>query len=57
LCGMLVGLLAATLVWFIYKELTKQTFLPEVKQWWVPVVVGLLTIVGISLYSYYEMIY
>ena len=57
LCGMLVGLLAATLVWFIYKKLTKQTFLPEVKQWWVPVVVGLLTIVGISLYSYYVINY
>ena len=57
LCGALVGIVAATVVWFIYKKLTKQTFLPEVRDYWVPVAVGLLTVVGIALYSYYEMIY
>lgn len=57
LCGMLVGLVAATFVWFVYKKLTKQTYLSEVKQWWVPVVIGLLTVVGISLYSYYVINY
>jgi undecaprenyl-diphosphatase len=53
LVGAIVGLFAATLVWFIYKKLTKQTFLSEVKDWWVPIAVGLLIVVGISLYSYY----
>ena len=57
LCGTLVGLVAATFVWFIYKKLTRQTYLYEVRQWWVPVVVGLLTIIGISLYSYYVINY
>ncbi len=57
LCGTLVGLVAATVVWFIYKKLTRRTYLYEVKQWWVPVVVGLLTIIGISLYSYYVINY
>jgi undecaprenyl-diphosphatase len=57
LCGTLVGLIAATVVWFIYKKLTKQTYLPEVREWWVPVAVGLLTIIGISLYSYYVINY
>ncbi|MBO7601725.1 MAG: phosphatase PAP2 family protein [Bacteroidaceae bacterium] len=57
LCGTLVGLVAATVVWFIYKKLTRQTYLYEVRQWWVPVVVGLLTIIGISLYSYYVINY
>ena len=57
LCGTLVGLVAATVVWFIYKKLTRRTYLYEVRQWWVPVVVGLLTIIGISLYSYYVINY
>ncbi len=57
LCGTLVGLVAATVVWLIYKKLTRRTYLYEVRQWWVPVVVGLLTIIGISLYSYYVINY
>lgn len=57
LCGTLVGLVAATVVWFIYKKLTRRTYLYEVRQCWVPVVVGLLTIIGISLYSYYVINY
>ncbi len=55
LCGALVGLLGATIVWFIYRRLTKQEALSEVRQWWVPIVVCLLTIVGISLYAYYSI--
>ena len=57
LCGVLVGLLAATLVWFIYKKLTNQSYLSEVRGWSMPIVVGLLTVVGISLYSYYVINY
>ena len=55
LCGALVGLLGATIVWLIYRRLTKQEALSEVRQWWVPIVVCLLTIVGISLYAYYSI--
>ena len=55
LCGALVGLVAATLVWMIYKKLTKQDALQEVKQWWVPCIVGLLIVVGISLYALYSI--
>ena len=57
LCGVLVGLMAATLVWFIYKKLTNQSYLSEVRGWSMPIVVGLLTVVGISLYSYYVINY
>lgn len=55
LCGALVGLLGATIVWLIYRRLTKQEALSEVRQWWVPIVVCLLTVVGISLYAYYSI--
>ncbi|MCR4764621.1 MAG: phosphatase PAP2 family protein [Bacteroidaceae bacterium] len=57
LCGALVGWVAATFVWFVYRKITKQTFLPEVREWWVPVVIGLLIVIGISLYSYYAINY
>lgn len=55
LCGALVGLLGATIVWLICRRLTKQEALSEVRQWWVPIVVCLLTVVGISLYAYYSI--
>ncbi|MCR5573516.1 MAG: phosphatase PAP2 family protein [Bacteroidaceae bacterium] len=55
LCGALVGLLGATIVWLIYRRLTKQEALSEVRQWWAPIVVCLLTVVGISLYAYYSI--
>ncbi len=53
LCGALVGLFAATLLWFIYKWLTKQEPIKDVKCTWVPIVVCLLVVVGIAIYSSY----
>ena len=55
LCGTLVGLVAAIVVWMIYKKLSKQDSLPEVKQWWVPCLTMFVLVVGISLYSFYSI--
>ncbi|MBO7419284.1 MAG: phosphatase PAP2 family protein [Bacteroidaceae bacterium] len=55
LCGALVGLFSATLVWFIYKKLTHQTPIKEAKHGWVPMVACLLIVAGISLYACYTI--
>ena len=53
LCGALVGLFAATLLWFIYKWHTKQEPIQDVKHAWMPMVVCILVVVGIAIYSSY----
>ncbi len=55
LCGSLVGLLGAAIVWLVYRKLTKQGALTEVRQWWVPCLMLAIIIVGISLYALYSM--
>jgi len=55
LCGSLVGLLGAAIVWLVYRKLTKQGALTEVRQWWVPCLMLAVIIVGISLYALYSM--
>lgn len=55
LCGSLVGLLGAAIVWLVYRKLTKQGALTEVCQWWVPCLMLAVIIVGISLYALYSM--
>ena len=55
LCGSLVGLLGAAIVWLIYRKLTKQGTMTEVRQWWMPSLMLVVTVVGISLYALYSM--
>ena len=55
LCGSLVGLLGAAIVWLIYRKLTKQGTMTEVRQWWMPCLMLVVTVVGISLYALYSM--
>ena len=55
LCGSVVGLLGAAIVWLVYRKLTKQGALTEVRQWWVPCLMLAVIIVGISLYALYSM--